>query len=465
MLILFILVYLAGTLAIGFWVSRKVKTTQDFVVAGRKMPMLVVASALFATWFGSETIMGASSEFVKHGVLGVIEDPFGAALCLFLVGVFFARPLYRLNLLTFCDYYRQRFDRRTELVAALFMIPSYFGWIAAQLLAMAIILQVIAGVPIYAGIAICATVVVIYTYMGGMWAVSVTDAVQSVFIIGGMLWLLIDVTATADTGAVNVWGELPDGFFRFWPENDLHAILHYIAAWITIGLGAIPQQDIFQRVMSARTERAAVNGSYLASALYLSIAFIPLVISVYARALYPELLEGDTQMVLPSLVLQHGGTALQVMFFGALLSAILSTTSGAILAPATILGENVIRPHIRHINDRMLLRIMRTAVVLIAVITSVLASWKASIFELVAQSAALSLVSMFVPLTAGLWWRRASRTGAMCSILGGMLTWILAEVAGTEIPSLIYGLAASTTGMLVGSLLRPDKKDPGPYMA
>ena len=101
-----IIIYLVITLLIGFWASRKVNNTKDFVVAGRQLPTYMAAAALFATWFGSETIMGASSEFVEHGLIGVIEDPFGAALCLILVGAFYARPLYRMNILTFNDFFK-----------------------------------------------------------------------------------------------------------------------------------------------------------------------------------------------------------------------------------------------------------------------------------------------------------------------------------------------------------------------
>ena len=183
MLLLFIGGYLLLTLGIGWWASRRVHSTKDFVIAGRNLPMVVAASALFATWFGSETIMGASSEFVEHGLIGVIEDPFGAALCLVLVGAFFARPLYKLNIITFNDFFRIRFSRQAEVISALFMIPSYFGWIAAQLVAMAIILNTIAGLTLLQGILLCALIVVFYTYIGGMWAVSITDFLQTIMII------------------------------------------------------------------------------------------------------------------------------------------------------------------------------------------------------------------------------------------------------------------------------------------
>lgn len=452
MLLFSLFLYLAITLLIGLWAARRVHNTRDFVVAGRKMPMLVAASALFATWFGSETILGASSEFLDGGLLAVIEDPFGAALCLMLTGAFFARKLYRLNILTFNDFYRHRFGPKVEFVSALFMVPSYFGWIAAQLVAMAIILQTIAGIPFMAGILLCTVVVMVYTVRGGMWAVSVTDFIQTILIIGGLLFLLIIMVR--ETGDLRpVVNDLPSGFFRMLPEPTVSGYAHWVAAWITIGLGSIPQQDIFQRVMSARTEKGAVEASWLGGIMYLTIGLLPLVIVLLGRYRYPELVtSGDGQNFLPALVMHHGNLPAQVLFFGALLSAILSTTSGAMLAPATVFGENILRPRLKDPSDARVLRLIRLSVIGVAVISALMALWKANIYELVAQSSALSLVSLFIPLTAGFYWKKANATGAMAALVGGMAVWLLCEGVETDWPPLLFGLGASILGMVVGSL-------------
>ncbi len=459
MLLLFVILYLLGTLAVGWYASRFVKTAGDFAVAGRKLPVFVVTSGLFATWFGSETVMGASSEFIEKGILGVIEDPFGAALCLLLIGLFYARPLHRLNLLTFSDYFRFRFGKPAEWVSAVFMIPSYFSWIAAQLVAMALLLQVLAGVPFFWGITVCTAVVVFYTYIGGMWSVSITDTVQTVIIIAGM-FILTGVILERAGGVRAVTASVPDDFWRITPEeNSLKGWSVYLAAWMTIGLGSVPQQDVFQRVMSARTARTAVISSFLASGLYFSVACMPLLIGLSGSMLYPSLLNGDTQMAIPLLVLQHMGTGMQILTFGALLSAILSTCSGATLAPATVLAENLIKPLYRHkISDRALLRIMRFSVILIALISMGLALNKKHIFELVAESSALSLVALFVPLTAGLYWKRATLAGALLSMVAGTAVWSYFEFFPDDYPSLIRGLAVSTAGMVLGSLLFPERK-------
>lgn len=455
MLVTFVVLYLLATLAIGWYASRFVKTTSDFAVAGRKLPTFVVTSGLFATWFGSETVMGASSEFIEKGILGIIEDPFGAALCLLLIGIFFARPLYRLNLLTFSDYFRIRFGRAAEWVSAIFMIPSYFSWIAAQLVAMALLLQVLAGLPFVWGVVICAAVVVFYTYVGGMWSVSITDTVQTVIIIIGMLALSVSIYLKTG-GWETINAKVPDDFWRFTPkETNVKSWTIYLAAWITIGLGSIPQQDVFQRVLSAKSERVAVNSSILASIMYLTVASMPLIIGLCGSILYPDILKQDTQMAIPLLVLKHMGLGMQILTFGALLSAILSTCSGATLAPATVLAENLIKPLYGHkLSDKKLLSIMRASVVVIAVISMGLALYKKHIFELVAESSALSLVALFVPLAAGLYWKRANLTGAILSMILGTSVWSYFEFFPSEYPSLIWGLLASISGMISGSLLK-----------
>jgi len=459
MLVAFVCLYLVGTLAIGWWASRRVHSATDFVLAGRHLPLGMAACATFATWFGTETVMGASGEFVKHGVRGIIEDPFGAALCLLLVGLFFARPLYRMNLLTFCDYFRIRFGKGAELVGALCIVPSYFGWVAAQFVALGIVMhKLVPAISPFAGVWISAVLVIGYTCVGGMWAVSVTDSVQTIVIIIGLTILaVVSVNAAGGLGAVIE--AQPTGFFDFLPKAKPMEVVLYLSAWMTVGLGSIPQQDVFQRVMSAKSERTAVRSAIVASGMYLSIAFLPLLIALCAKKLHPELAAGDVQQLIPEMVLQHGGLPIQILFFGALLSAILSTASGAVLAPASVVGENIVKP-LRggDIPDAALLRILRMSVVGVALVSAVMAGMRGNIYELVGESSALSLVSLFVPLVGGLSWKRATQAGALAAMLGGMGVWLVCLNMHTVFPAMLFGLGASILGMLFGSLLSPRHK-------
>jgi SSS family solute:Na+ symporter len=448
MVLTFVIIYLLFTIAIGVFANRYVKNSTDFMLAGKSLPMFVTASALFATWFGAETIIGSSSEFVQHGMLGVVEDPFGAALCLILIGVFFARPLYKMNLVSFGDFYRVKFGKSTELISSIIIIVSYFGWISAQLIALGILFHHVADIEISTGIMVAAAIVMGYTIIGGMWAVALTDTIQTVVIIIGLIIIAIMFTQKTD-GVASVIENTPDGFFRFIPHKGSE-YLAYIATWLTIGLGSIPQQDVFQRVMSSKSEKVAVQSSIWAGGMYLIIGLLPLYIGLCAYQLEPAAIGNEAQSFLPFVIEKHSGTFIQIIFFGAMISAILSTASGAILAPSTVLGENIIRRFYKNISDKQLLQAVRISIVLITIVAVILSFYESDIYDLVAGSSEITLVSLFIPMLGGLYFKKKSEKAALFSIFFGLIVWLVLKFCGTDITRTIYGLAASTLGWFVG---------------
>ncbi len=455
MIALFIILYLLLNLAAGIYASKRVKNEQDFILAGRKLPLLIATTTVFATWFGSETVMGASASFATGGLAAVVEDPFGAALCLILVGLFFARPLYRMNLLTFGDFYKVCYGRAAETVAGIFLVLSYLGWVAAQMVAMGILFHIVLpDVSVEAGILISSAIVIAYTVTGGMWAVSITDFIQTIFIIAGLVVVAISVTGKLG-GVGAVIENTPEETFRFFPEHSATGWLEHFAAWITIGLGSIPQQDVYQRVMASKSERVAVASSLLGGVMYLTIALIPLLLALCAKQLMP--VPGDAQLLLPGMIMEHTAPVVNVLFFGALLSAVMSTASGALLAPASILGENLVMPLLKNKTTKMNLRVTRLSVVAIAVISLVMALARRNVYELVGEASAISLVALFVPLCAGLFFKHRNAPAALGSMLAGAGVWLACTMAETEVPALLYGLGASLSALAVISVLLPGR--------
>jgi SSS family transporter len=458
LLLFSIITYLVITVLVGFWASRRVKTAGDYMLAGRSLPLLLSASALFATWFGSETVFGASSEFLQGGLYAVIEDPFGAALCLVLFGVFFVRKLYSMNLLTLGDFFKVRYGRSTELVSSLFLAPPYIGYIAAQLVAMGLILNVITGMLLWHGVVVSAVVVTLYTFIGGMWAISITDFVQSLIIIGGLVVLSI-ILAHKAGGVMTVLNAVPAENFRFLPKPDVKEIVSYIAAWSVLGLGSLPSQDVFQRSMSSSSAKTAIWSCYIAAVLYLSIAMLPLFISLCTKHLYPEQISGDTQLTLPTMVMTYTSMPIQILFFGSLLSAIMSTTSSAILAPASIFSENLIKPLTKKtFNDRQLLNLTRLSVVLFSALATLMACLRSDIYELVSESSVLSLVSLLAPLTLGLYWKKANGVGALLSMILGIASWLIFSFLESDLPALVPATLISFAALILGSLFAPSLK-------
>jgi solute:Na+ symporter, SSS family len=458
LLLVSIIIYLTLTVLIGYWASRKVKTSGDFMLAGRSLPLILSSSALFATWFGSETVFGASSEFLKGGLYSVIEDPFGAALCLLLFGLFFARKLYKMNLLTLGDFFKVRFGKRTELVASIFLAPPYVGYIAAQLVAMGLILNVVTGMEIWQGVVISAFVITFYTYIGGMWAISITDFIQSIIIIIGLA-VLAFILADKAGGFMKVISDVPTENLKFFPKPEWKEVTTYLAAWSVLGLGSIPSQDVFQRTMSSNSATTAVRSCYLAAILYLTVAMLPLFISLCTKQLYSDQILGDHQLALPNMVLAHTALPIQILFFGSLLSAIMSTTSSAILAPAAIFSENLLKPLYKNkLTDGQLLLFTRLSVLLFAAVATVIACMRSNIYELVGESSIFSLVSLFAPLVLGLYWKKSSSIGAIASMFSGLFFWLFFRMYGLTIPPFVPATLISIGSLVLLSLIYPDKE-------
>jgi SSS family transporter len=460
-LTIFVVLYLLASIAIGVVASLRVHNSRDFAVAGRNLPLPVVTATVFATWFGAETVLGISATFVKDGLGAVVADPFGASLCLILAGLFFAGRLYRLNLLTIGDYYRVRYNRTVEVLCTLAIVGSYLGWVSAQVKALGLVFTVVTdgAVTQSAGMVMGAAIVLTYTTLGGMLSVAVLDFVQMTVIMGGMLYIGSVISGmTGGAGAV-VSHAYEAGKLAFFPEAKLSAWIPFVGAWITMMLGSIPQQDVFQRITSAKDEKTAVRGSVLGGSLYFLFAFVPMFLAYSATLVDPqmfgELLAKDSQLVLPRLILQHTPIAAQVVFFGALLAAIMSCASATLLAPSVAFSENIIRGAVPQMSDRAFLLTMRAVIVCFAgVVLGFALNSEATIFKMVENAYKVTLVSAFVPLAFGLYWKRANTQGALAAIVLGLATWIWLEIlAPTAVcPPQLAGFLAALFGMIAGSL-------------
>jgi SSS family transporter len=465
MLITSVVLYLLVTIAIGLWAAQRVHSSKDYVVAGRSLPLYMSAATVFATWFGAETVLSVSATFTRDGLGGIVADPFGASFCLLFVAIFFARAFYRMDLLTIGDFYHKRYNKTVEVITSVAITASYLGWTSAQLTALGLVFWVLSGgsIDLSTGIMIGAAIVVVYTIFGGMWSVALTDLFQSVVILFGLTavaWLVGDMAG----GASKVIAAASEaGRFEFWPKGGSKEWLAFLAAWMTLAIGSIPQQDVFQRVTSAKDERTAVRGTLIGGAVYFCFAFVPIFIAYAALVIdpgYEKLFAAEDareiQRILPDLILNKTPMWAQVLFFGALLSAILSTASGAIIAPTSLFTENVIRPFVRNMSDRQFMLLLRVILVTFSLAALLFAlNSRSTMYEMVQNAYKVTLVSCVVPLAAGVFWKRATTVGAVLSVVFGLVSWTIAELTAADatVPPQLVGLAFSIVGMVLGSLV------------
>jgi SSS family transporter len=461
-LLTLVIAYLLVTIAIGLVAAKRVKTSADFAIAGRHLPLAMIVTTTFATWFGAETVLGIPAKFVNSGLNGVVEDPFGAGSCLILVGLFFAGKLYRMNLLTISDYYRERYGRSVEVICSIIIMVSYLGWVSAQVTALGLVFNLLSGgvISMPWGMTIGVVSVLAYTLFGGMWSVAITDFMQMIILVVGLAVLAVYAGDQAGGADKVIALALSQDLFKFLPEPNMKDILFFLAAAITIMFGSIPQQDVFQRVMSANSLNAATKGPIIGGICYILFAFVPMFLVVSALIIMPEqaaqLIEEDPQKVLPTLVMTQMPFIMQVLFFGALLSAIKSCASATLLAPSVTFTENIWRQFFPHQGDKQSLLAMRVTVLVFSALVLLYAIQMqgSSIYEMVSGAYQVTLVGAFIPLLFGLYWTKATTQGAILSIAFGLSTWLLLLMtpAGEEFPAQLAGVLASLAGMLIGSL-------------
>ncbi len=464
MLLAFVVVYILMSLAVSLWAARRVHSARDFYTAGRSLPLSMVTAMMFAGWFGAETVLGIPATFMEDGVIGLISDPLGAAACLIIFGVFFARRLYRLNMMTIGDFYRRRYDRGIEVLTGFAIALSYLGWVAAQITALGMMIHLLSGnlVSVEQGIMLGTGIVLIYTIVGGLWSVAITTSIQiviTVISLSCIAWLL-----ASQVGGIEpvIDHAIANNAFSLKEEVTPLLALAMLTSFITLAFGSVPQQDVFQRANAARNENIAVWSAILGGSLYLLFTAVPLFMAYTANLINPEfvshIMQTDGESLLPRVIEQQLPLFAQVIFYGALVGVIMGTSASTLLAPSFMITENLLKGlFTRPLSDKQLLLLTRAVLTGFAVLVCWYALWSreqdTGIHAMVEAAYKVTLVVAFVPLVAGLFWAKANKVGAWWSILLGLSVWIGCELAFPDalVGAQWWGLLASTLGMVVGS--------------
>lgn len=413
--------YVSGMLFIGWWAGRRVKGMADFLVAGRRLPMWMAFATLLATWFGAGSSMGVCGTVYKEGLPAIISDPFAASVSLILAGLFFVGALRRLRLLTITDVIERRFGKWAGIYASAWMIPVYVGWLGAQILGMGKILNLITGIDPTWGTVLGALIVLVYTAIGGMWAVTLTDVVQVSLIIFG-LFLIVPSAVSECGGIAAVFDPVKPEHLSLLPtEYTWNSMVAYAGQWCIMGLGCIVGQDLIQRSLASRTDKIACQSSVLAGVAYMALCFVPITIGFSGRILFPDL--QDTEALLPLMAAKVLHPVAFTIFLSALVSAIMSSADSSLLACSSLTVNNLVKPFCI-MSDSQQLYFTRIVTVGITVIATFGALYVESIYTLMIQSWVSLLVIIFVPVTAALYSKRADTPCIWTTMLSATVVWL-----------------------------------------
>lgn len=467
-ILIYSLLLIVVTSLIGIYISRNVHTVQGYAVADRSLPFFISTATVFATWFGAEAILGIPESFMEHGVVGLISDPIGAFICLVVIGIFFARRYYHMNVITIADFFYNRFGKKVEIMAGLAISLSYVGWIAAQLMAFGGVFSFMleGGVSKSMGILIGAGIIIAYTFKGGMLAVAINDFIQTLIITLSLLVMLVIVTNMSE-GFLSVMEFAIRSHRTTIHFDETYPNYTFIfGVLFSMILGTIPQQDTFQRITSAKSEKVAVYSTISGGFLYLLITLIPIYIVLAATKQHYDAtgqVPEDFNLYIAHFVSDHVPKVVQVFFYGALFAAILSTASGTILATSVVLSRNVLGEFFPREANLLVVRLTLVMVTLCVTVFALLS--EDSIHQLVEDSGKVTMVIVFFPLVFGMFWSKTSYYGVFFAIILSALIWLLLVVYqkfyGVKLPVApeMVGFFTSLMVIVLGSCYFPDPED------
>ncbi len=445
----FVLLYMVVQLGIGIYISRRIRTEADYLIAGRKLGYTLATFSIFATWFGAETIVGSAGNAYEHGVSLGSAEPFGYGLCLVLMGLIFAVPLWRRRLTTLADLFRGRYSVTVERVAAIILVPSSILWAAAQVRAFGqIISTASAGWNVELAIGIAALFTIGYTMFGGLLVDAITDVIQGVVVVCGLLVLFVFVIVK--TGGTEAFGTaLQQSQGMTWlPSGDV-SLLAIAEAWSIPILGSVVATELVGRIIATRSPQVARKSSLMAATIYLSAGVLPLLIGLSAGAFDLQL--ADPEQVVPAVARELLPTLAYAAFVGAIISAILSTVDSTLLTASGLLSHNLVVPLAQVTNERTKVLIARGGVLLFGVIAYTLALTAEGVYALVEQASALGSSGTLIVICFALFTDFGGPRAALATLIGGTAAYITLAGLGTSAPFLASVALSLSIYIVVGT--------------
>ncbi|MDX2050444.1 MAG: hypothetical protein SFT93_04680 [Rickettsiaceae bacterium] len=471
MLLIYVFVYVIASSILGYYLTNTAKDPKDFAVAGNAIPLHIATITVFATWFGAECILGIPAALANHGSGALINDPICGAACLIFIGIFISKKVYNLRIISIGDLILSKYGPFAEVFISFVVACSYFGWIAAQFIAIGELMQHVTGGALSKDLAIIVIAILsgLYNYKGGMNAVAINDFIHTFMIIFALICLLIIVMTENNIGLYGVYEEFNNNSrYRFRFDEELPNIFAIISVSLAMVLGTVPQQDSFQRIACNTSATNAQLSTIFGGIIYLLGSFIPIAIVMIGLMDKSFPVEGKVpEIYLISYAVQKAPFIIQVLLIGGLISAIASVISGTTMASSVLIGHNVLRYIAKNTNDLVRMRISLIITICFCCYYAIIT--KESIHGLVAASGNCSMVVAFIPFVFALYSEKPSKMGAIFSSIGGGATWIILEIyqfiyqdVNLPLTPSLWGLLASIIFIAVFTLAkqeaRKDKK-------
>lgn len=415
--------YVIGMVYVGYVVSKKIKTDDDYFLAGRSLGPFLGTFSIFATWFGAESCIGTSGNVLRVGISGTHADPFGYALCIMLMAMFFAKVLWDKKITTLPDLFRKRFSPSAEKLAALIMIPSSLVWAGAQIRAFGQIIHVTSDFNVNVAVSVAALVVIIYTMFGGLLADAYNDLIQGIAIIVGLVILFV-VLVMGLGGPEAAWQTVKPESLDFFKTEETSWMARW-EMWLVPILGSLMSQELVSRVSASRSAKVAVHSAWRASFIYLVVGLFPVAIGLLGHAYHPNLAESDS--IMPLLAKEHLHVFLYVIFVGALVAAILSTVDSTLLAVSALATHNLLYPHLPDLSEKRKVLIARVGVLLSGAVAYGITFSSDSVTEMVETASSLGGPTILVMVCFALFTKIGNHISALVAMGTSLVVWFVSH--------------------------------------
>jgi solute:Na+ symporter, SSS family len=441
-ILLFLGIYMVVIIGLGVFYSRRVHEADDLCVAGRQMTFVFMIPSIIATWICAGAMMGAAGYALLYGMQGIIFDPWAPALCMVIIGIFFAFRMRKAKYTTVTDFFNHRYGYLSGMLYTIIQILSAIAWLGGQLVALGIIVYLTTGFSMTTAVIVATLAIIVVTAFGGLWALSRIDMIGFILIILGLVILL--PAALGEVGGLGSliengvnWAELPTWSMKIESEADggylgyvgLLAVLLYISAWVTLSLGDVPSQVLMQRALAAKNEKTAVAAFLVSGVLYLTIGMMPVLIgiAVFTGGFMDGVgdMAAQAENVLPWAAYNFLPSWASILFIVSLAAAIVSTAGDNVLIVSTLIGHNVYRNIKPECTNVQVLKVVRIFIPITALLAMSIALYFETVYKLIVLSGGIQLATISGAYIIGMFWKKANTAGAVSSFFAGLISWII----------------------------------------
>ena len=449
-----VVIYLLAMLFIGWYSSTRITSNTDFMVAGRRLGPLLMAGTLAATEIGGGSSLGVVQQGMEnHGISSawyIITMGFAFVILTFLAPKFRAATVK-----TVPEYFRRRYGKSAGLITAIIMVLPLIGLTAGQFIATSVILSTMLGISYQTAVIIVAAVVTIYSVMGGLWSVTMTDFIQVFLIVIGMIIAVpfaINMAGDWSNVVANVPAETFDMFKGYSPMAVVSLTVMYVATF-TVG------QEAVSRYYAARDGKAAVQGSILAAIVNFIYAFIPAVLGIITLALInmgrfsaDQFADVGARYALPVLAIEAMPAVICGLLFAGIISATMSSADSDLLGAGSIFANDIYRAVLKpNASSEEVMKVTRWVMIIVGVASMFIALFNtSSIVNLLMFCFTLRAAGAFFPYVLGHYWKGASLAGTIASLISGSIVVVyLEKISG----SVLFGIKLTQPiipGLIVG---------------